>query len=259
MSRLLDVSPEVRAEIGDDEAARLVAGETGPQTYACASCRGEGDTTAVETSALLYLAEETAVLAFAHTRCIPSQVIPVSEAAVEPLLAAQANPALAVQTVVPGGPVPISITGSMVVCAGVTYAALVVEPGAAVARPGTAGAQDEFLSLLGERGFAPIATPDETLPPLLGGWSVQMSDGYLTAVLFPGAGGRTEAWWQAQTPAEVPEAWLNASRTHGVVLLFAAPVGTIGIHTGNDELAAALNEAGRRNLLAAGSVPVSGV
>ncbi|MEU8132308.1 hypothetical protein [Streptodolium elevatio] len=260
MSRLLDVSPEVRAEIGDDEAIRLVSGETGPQTYACASCRGGGDTTVEETSALLYLAQETAVLAFAHARCIPSQVIPVSDAAVEPLIAAQQGDPTNVPTptVVPGGPVPISITGSMMVCDGITYAALVVEPGAAVARPGTQGARDEFLSLLTERGFSSVAAPDMTLPPLLSGWSVVLDGGFLTSVLFPGAGGRTEAWWQAQVPAEVPEAWLSAARSNGVVLLYAAPVGTIGIHTGNDELGAALREAGRRGLLVAGSVPLTG-
>jgi len=77
--RMLDVSDEVRAEIGDDEADRLLAGAHAPDTYDCTSCRTPGDSTLEATSTVLFVGDETAVLAFAHTRCIPSQVVPVSE------------------------------------------------------------------------------------------------------------------------------------------------------------------------------------
>jgi hypothetical protein len=77
---LLDVSDEVRAEIGDDEADRLLGGVHAPDTYDCTSCRAPGDTLTERTSTVLFVGDETAVLAFAHARCIPSQVVPVSEA-----------------------------------------------------------------------------------------------------------------------------------------------------------------------------------
>jgi len=77
---MLDVSDDVRAEIGDDEADRLIAGGSAPDIYDCTSCRAPGDVTAEPTSTVLFVAEETAVLAFAHARCIPSQVVPVDEA-----------------------------------------------------------------------------------------------------------------------------------------------------------------------------------
>jgi hypothetical protein len=77
---LLDVSDEVRAEIGDDEADRLLGGAHAPDTYDCTSCRTPGDSLTEPTSTVLFVGEETAVLAFAHARCIPSQVVPVSEA-----------------------------------------------------------------------------------------------------------------------------------------------------------------------------------
>ncbi|WP_078898161.1 hypothetical protein [Streptomyces sp. CNQ-509] len=77
--RMLEVSDAVRAEIGDEEADRLVAGESAPGTYDCTSCRAPGDCAQEQTSTVLFVGEETAVLAFAHATCIPSQVVPVSE------------------------------------------------------------------------------------------------------------------------------------------------------------------------------------
>ncbi|WP_371478948.1 hypothetical protein [Kitasatospora sp. NBC_00315] len=85
---MLDVSDEVRSEIGDDEADRLLGGAHAPDTYECTSCRTPGDTLQEPTSTVLFIGDETAVLAFAHSRCIPSQVVPVSE---EQLLGAVAS------------------------------------------------------------------------------------------------------------------------------------------------------------------------
>jgi hypothetical protein len=76
---MLDVSDEVRAEIGDEEAERLLTGESAPGTYDCTSCRTPGDSGQERTSTVLFVGDETAVLAFAHASCIPSQVVPVSE------------------------------------------------------------------------------------------------------------------------------------------------------------------------------------
>ena len=79
MPRLIDVSDEVRAEIGDDEADRLLTGAAAPDRYDCTSCRAPGDASLDPTATVLFVGEETAVLAFAHSRCIPSQVVPVAE------------------------------------------------------------------------------------------------------------------------------------------------------------------------------------
>lgn len=79
MPRMLDVSDEVRAEIGDEEADRLLVGEDAPRSYDCTSCRTPGDPENDRTSTVLFVGEETAVLAFAHATCIPSQVVSVSE------------------------------------------------------------------------------------------------------------------------------------------------------------------------------------
>ncbi|MBQ0987610.1 hypothetical protein KBZ10_24430 [Streptomyces sp. F63] len=79
MPRLLDVSDDVRAEIGDEEADRLLTGENAPGSYDCTSCRTPGDTGQERTSTVLFVGDETAVLAFAHATCVPSQVVPVAE------------------------------------------------------------------------------------------------------------------------------------------------------------------------------------
>ncbi|PLW65854.1 hypothetical protein C0036_25885, partial [Streptomyces sp. DJ] len=76
---MLDVSDEVRAEIGDEEADRLLNGVGAPGGYDCTSCRTPGDTGLMPTSTVLFVGQETAVLAFAHATCVPSQVVPVSE------------------------------------------------------------------------------------------------------------------------------------------------------------------------------------
>ncbi|MGP3940758.1 MULTISPECIES: hypothetical protein [Streptomyces] len=76
---MLDVSNDVRAEIGDEEADRLLAGDNAPGAYDCTSCRTPGNTEQERTSTVLFVGQETAVLAFAHATCVPSQVVPVSE------------------------------------------------------------------------------------------------------------------------------------------------------------------------------------
>ncbi len=79
MPRMLDVSDEVRAEIGDEEANRLLAGENAPGSYDCTSCRTPGDSEHERTSTVLFIGDETAVLAFAHATCLPSQIVQVTE------------------------------------------------------------------------------------------------------------------------------------------------------------------------------------
>ncbi|NEW76874.1 hypothetical protein G4H13_42740 [Streptomyces rapamycinicus] len=79
MPRMLDVSDDVRAEIGDEEADRLLAGDNAPGAYDCTSCRTPGNTEQERTSTVLFVGQETAVLAFAHATCVPSQVVAVSE------------------------------------------------------------------------------------------------------------------------------------------------------------------------------------
>lgn len=101
MPRLIDVSDEVRAEIGDDEADRLLTGVTAPDRYDCTSCRAPGDVTVEQTATVLFVGEETAVLAFAHSRCIPSQVVPVAE---EQLLGAVRSIGQAAGGAAPGTP-----------------------------------------------------------------------------------------------------------------------------------------------------------
>lgn len=255
--RMLDVSDAVRAEIGDEEADRLLAGDNTPGSYDCTSCRTPGDSSQERTSTVLFVGEETAVLAFAHATCLPSQVVQVTEeqlqGAVRSITADQG----------PGTAVPeqavLGVTSGLVLIAGELHPALVVEPTAPIARPGTTGIGDDFLPLLIEQGFMPL-TAIESVPPVLHGWSVLLAVGQLHAVLQPGAnGGQPVAWWQAHQPLQVTDGWRAAANKHQQVLMFAAPVGSIGRQPREDLLREALDRAAANGKLVAAALPLAGI
>ncbi|MFF0792459.1 hypothetical protein [Streptomyces spiralis] len=321
MPRMLDVSDAVRAEIGDEEADRLLAGENAPGSYDCTSCRTPGDCEQERTSTVLFVGDETAVLAFAHATCLPSQVVQVTEeqlrGAVRSINAdtgafggvpaqgaqQQGEPHQAgipqngfqqngfqqngfqesgirengfqesgiqqngfqesgIQQGVPQNVVPeqavLGVTSGLVLIAGELHPALVVEPTAPIVRPGTTGPGDDFLTLLVEQGYRPVADLD-SVPQVLHGWSVLLAMGQLHAVLQPGGGaGRPTAWWQAHQPLQVSDGWRAAANKHQQVLLFAAPVGSIGRQPREDLLRDALDKAAATGRLVAATLPLAG-
>ncbi|MGW1540342.1 hypothetical protein ACWCPM_08860 [Streptomyces sp. NPDC002309] len=259
MPRMLDVSDEVRAEIGDEEADRLLAGDNAPGSYDCTSCRTPGDSELERTSTVLFIGDETAVLAFAHAGCLPSQVVQVTEEQLQGAVrsisgnSADLGPARAMpeQAV-------LGVTSGLVLIAGELHPALVVEPTGPIARPGSTAAGDDFLPLLIEQGFMPV-TELTSLPPVLHGWSVLLAMGQLHAVLQPGMnGGQSVAWWQAHQPLQVTEGWRAAANKHQQVLMFAAPVGSIGRQPREDLLRDALDKAAAGGKLVASVLPLAG-
>ena len=258
MPRMLDVSQDVRAEIGDEEADRLLAGENAPGSYDCTSCRTPGDSEQERTSTVLFVGEETAVLAFAHATCIPSQVVQVAEDQLQGAVRSITGE----EPQMPGtGPdqAVLGITSGLVLIHGELHPALVVEPTAPIARPGTTGnGRDEFLPLLIEQGFVPISDANQ-LPGQLPGWSVLVAMGQLHAVLQPGTGGGSPvAWWQAHQPLQVTDGWRAAANRSHRVLVYAAPVGSIGQQPREDLLREALEKAAAGGRLVAASMPLAG-
>ncbi|MEU1019590.1 hypothetical protein ABZ383_26050 [Streptomyces sp. NPDC005900] len=258
MPRMLDVSDDVRAEIGDEEADRLLAGDNAPGSYDCTSCRTPGDSEQERTSTVLFVGDETAVLAFAHATCLPSQIVTVSEeqlqGAVRSITGENAEgpgeePSQAV----------LGVTSGLVLIEGELRPALVVEPTGPIARPGAAPDDgDEFLPLLIEQGFLPTPSLDG-VPPVLHGWSVLLAMGQLHAVLQPGTGGGAPvAWWQAHQPLHVTEAWRAAANKTQSVLLFAAPAGSIGRQPREDLLREALDRTAAQGRLVACTMPLAG-
>ncbi|GGZ85958.1 hypothetical protein [Streptomyces subrutilus] len=266
MPPMLDVSDEVRAEIGDEEADRLLVGDDAPRSYDCTSCRTPGDPQNDRTSTVLFVGEETAVLAFAHATCIPSQVVTVSEEQLQGAVASitgdspapAAAPAGDGPQGVPGGQAVLGITSGLVLIGGELHPALVVEPTAPIARPGSDGPGDDFLPLLIEQGFVPV-TDTSALPAGLAGWSVLLAAGQLHAVLQPGAdGGRPVSWWQAHQALSVTDGWRAAVNKTQRVLVYAAPVGSIGQQPREDLLRDALDKAAAAGRLVAASMPLAG-
>ncbi|MFF4826856.1 hypothetical protein ACFY20_28225 [Streptomyces sp. NPDC001312] len=286
MPRMLDVSDAVRAEIGDEEADRLLAGQNAPGSYDCTSCRTPGDSEQERTSTVLFIGDETAVLAFAHATCLPSQVVQVTEEHLRGAVRSingdtspsgrvpeqtppqwsateQATPQWsATEQAAPQRAVPeqavLGITSGLVLIAGELHPALVVEPTAPIVRPGSLGSGDEFLPLLIEQGYVPV-TELATVPPVLHGWSVLLAVGQLHAVLQPQAnGGQPVAWWQAHQPLQVTDGWRAAANKHQQVIMFAAPVGSIGRQPREDLLRDALDKAAAGGRLVAATLPLAG-
>ncbi|MER7345417.1 hypothetical protein ABT390_08430 [Streptomyces aurantiacus] len=264
MPRMLDLSDEVRAEIGDEEADRLLAGENAPGAYDCTSCRTPGDSERERTSTVLFVGDETAVLAFAHAACLPSQIVEVAEEQLQGAVRAITGSADE------GAPGPggsrgapeqavLGVTSGLVLIEGELRPALVVEPTGPIARPGAApGGGDEFLQLLIEQGFMPVTSLDG-VPPTVHGWSVLLAMGQLHAILQPGTGGGPQvAWWQAHQPLQVTEGWRAAANKLQSVLLFAAPAGSIGRQPREDLLRDALDRAASGGRLVACGMPLAG-
>ncbi|MFE1455082.1 hypothetical protein ACFW7K_08605 [Streptomyces sp. NPDC058735] len=259
MPRMLDVSDEVRAEIGDEEADRLLTGETAPGSYDCTSCRTPGDSEQERTSTVLFIGDETAVLAFAHAGCLPSQVVQVTEEQLRGAVKSITGDTVDLEPdkVVPEQAV-LGVTSGLVLIGGDLHPALVVEPNAPIARPGALGAGDDFLPLLIEQGFMPL-TELSAVPPVLHGWSVLLAVGRLHAVLQPGRdGGRPVAWWQAHQPLQVTEGWRAAANKHQKVLMLAASVGSIGRQPREDLLRDALDKAAANGKLVGAALPLAG-
>ncbi|MEE1752423.1 hypothetical protein [Streptomyces sp. SP18CS02] len=257
MPRMLDVSEDVRAEIGDEEADRLLAGENAPGSYDCTSCRTPGDSEQERTSTVLFVGEETAVLAFAHATCIPSQVVQVAEAqlqgAVRSITGEEAAP-----LPTGGEQAVLGVTSGLVLIENELHPALVVEPTEPIARPGSGGTTDEFLPLLIEQGFLPVNDLNQR-PSGIAGWSVLLAMGQLHAILQPGTGGGSPvAWWQAHQPLQVTEGWRAAANKSHRVLVFAAPVGSIGQQPREDLLRDALEKAAANGRLVAAAMPLAG-
>ncbi|MGI5370975.1 hypothetical protein C9J60_27180 [Streptomyces sp. A244] len=264
MPRMLDVSDEVRAEIGDEEADRLLAGETAPGSYDCTSCRTPGDSEQERTSTVLFIGDETAVLAFAHSGCLPSQVVQVTEEQLRGAVKSIAGDTVDLEPdrVVPAKAVPeqavLGVTSGLVLIGGELHPALVVEPTGPIARPGTTGTGDDFLPLLIEQGFMPLSELS-AVPPVLHGWSVLLAVGQLHAVLQPGSnGGQPVAWWQAHQPLQVTDGWRAAANKHQQVLMLAAPAGSIGRQPREDLLRDALDKAAANGKLVGSALPLAG-
>ncbi|MFI2373229.1 hypothetical protein [Streptomyces sp. NPDC018833] len=258
MPRMLDVSEDVRAEIGDEEADRLLAGHNAPGSYDCTSCRTPGDSDQERTSTVLFVGEETAVLAFAHATCIPSQVVQVAEDQLQGAVRSITGEEPRIEGAAPEQAV-LGVTSGLILINGALHPALVVEPTAPIARPGTSGfGGDEFLPLLVEQGFRPVSDVNQ-VPAQLPGWSVLVAMGRLHAVLQPGTGGGGQvAWWQAHQPLQVTEGWRTAANKTHTVLVFAAPVGSIGQQPREDLLRDALEKAAANGRLVAAAMPLAG-
>ncbi len=153
----------------------------------------------------------------------------------------------------------LGITCGQILVDDTLYPALVVEPTGPIVRPGNEGPDDEFLTLLGEHGFAPVLDVARA-PQALQGWSVLLATGRLHAILQPAqsGGNRPSAWWQAHQPLAVTDGWRAAVNKTQTVLVYCAPAGTIGQQPREDLMREAMEKAASSGLLVAAAMPLAG-
>ncbi|QKW05716.1 hypothetical protein HUT18_04285 [Streptomyces sp. NA04227] len=260
MPRMLDLSDDVRAEIGDQEADRLLTGGDTPGSYDCTSCRTPGDSAQEATSTVLFVGDETAVLAFAHSACLPSQVVRVTEEELQGAVRSitENQPGAGAGADSAPQPAVLGVTSGLVLLEDELHPALVVEPTGPVARPGSTAGVDEFLPLVIDHGFRPVPALT-SVPPVLHGWSVLVANGQLHSVLQPGTdGGAPVAWWQAHQPLQVTDSWRTAAAKLQQILVFTAPAGSIGRQPREDLMRQALDRAAANGLLAGAAMPLAG-
>ncbi|MFI6447771.1 hypothetical protein [Kitasatospora sp. NPDC050543] len=209
MPRMLDVSDEVRSEIGDDEADRLLRGDHAPDSYECTSCRTPGYSQQEPTSTVLFVGDETAVLAFAHSRCIPSQVVSVSE---EQLLGAvrSISESQTAQTGSPATPAPAPAVTVPAQGGASGFSGASGAPGA----PGVPGAS----GLSGVTGIPAAAPAAQAAPPAAGQAAIL---GITCGLVLHGATGHA-----------------------ALVVEPTGPVGRPGNTSGSDEFLGLLEDAG---------------
>jgi hypothetical protein len=84
--------------------------------------------------------------------------------------------------------------------------------------------------------------------------------GRLHAILQPpsGAALRQNIWWQAHQPLPVTDGWRIAATQSNTVLVYAAPVGSIGQQPRENLLREALVQAAAQGLLVGAAMPLAG-
>ncbi|WP_070012306.1 hypothetical protein [Streptomyces abyssalis] len=169
-----------------------------------------------------------------------------------------ARPAAATQQPAPERAV-LGVTCGQVLIEDTVYAAVVVEPTARIARPGSDGQGDDFLPLLVEQGFLPVTGLTQAPAPVPG-WSVLVAMGQLHAILQPPTGSSVQQniWWQAHQALPVTDGWRNSANQSNTVLVYAAPVGAIGQQPREDLLREALVQAAAQGVLVGAAMPLAG-
>lgn len=202
------IATQVREAIGAGAVADVLTGRASPAGYQCLLCDTHGDARRDQTTVILLRQGPADILAYAHARCLPSQVIT--------LAVIQARRAAAGYSEPPPAPSDVMLSWYG------PYPALIADEPATPAMLTPDGTINLALAAWLNEGFA-IAVPD-TIPPHVTGWAVHLSGRCLRRITAPG--GRW--WWKADTAGqavELPGPWIGAIRQHGAAAILVGDIG----------------------------------
>jgi hypothetical protein len=215
------IAAAVREAIGAGPAADVRAGRASPPRYQCLLCDQDGDARRTLTTVILLQEGPADLLAYAHARCLPSQVTTL--AAVTAARTATGTPEP------PPGPSDVMLGWYG------PHAALIADEPATPAMLTPDGAINLALGTWLNEGFA-VAVPNTIPPPLPSGWAVHVAGRSLRGVTAPGGW-----WWQADTAGQavqLPGEWVTAAHQHGTVAVLAGDIGLADAATGQEFTAA---------------------
>ena len=246
MTRIHLADP-VRDLLGAEQVAAVLDGRAGSPVYQCVTCRRDGDSRTEDTSGILWVgADDAVILAWAHARCAPSEIRPREELT--------APGAAAAAHAVP--PRPDTTFASLADLTGGHTPTITIMPGTdtttVLADGHTHSAQ---LDLLRNHGFTALDLASRVQPPGPTGWTVRVDRGHLVSI-----GSSTVRWWTATEPTPMPQQWRATARTQRQALvMIVAP----GVYEDRDEIdpadaSAALRLAAATGRLLGGLLPVRG-
>ena len=234
MPRMLDVSDDVRAEIGDEEADRLLAGEQRPGQLRLHLLPHPGRLRpgAHQHRALRRRGDRRARLRPRHLHPLPGR----------PGLRGAAPGRRAVHHRRDAEPprrtcrrhrreqAVLGITSGLVLIEGELRPALVVEPTAPDRPPRRRPGRRRLPPAAHGAGLPADRRPEPAAAPVLPGWSVLLAMGQLHAVLQPGAAAAAarSPGGRRTSRSHVTDGWRAAANKSHTVLVYAAPVGSIG-------------------------------
>jgi hypothetical protein len=243
----IHLADPVREYLGAEQVTAVLDGRAGPPVYQCVTCRSDGDSRTEDTTGILWVgADDAVILAWAHARCAPSEIRPREELA--------APGAAAAADAVP--PRPDNTFASIADLAGGHTPTITVMPGTDTTVVTADGqARSAQLDELRGYGWSTLDLSSRDQPTGPAGWAVRVDRGHLVSI-----GSGAVRWWTSADPPPMPQQWRDAARAqrHALVMIVAP-----GVYEDQDQIDiadahAALRQAAATGRLVGGLLPVRG-
>lgn len=243
----IQLDDTVREYLGAEQAATVLAGTAGPPVYECVTCRRPGDSRTEDTSGILWIGDDEAViLAWAHARCAPSEIRAREElSAPGAAAAADTVPPRMDNTYASIADLRRGHTPTITIVPGTDTTAVLPD------------GQTRSVQLDGllEYGFSALDMSSRDQPAGPAGWAVRVDRGHLVSI-----GSGAVRWWTSPDPPPMPAQWRTAARAqrHVLVMIVTPDVYDDADQIDTADANAALRQAAATGRLVGGLLPIRG-